>query len=58
VRGRRRLGREGKKGERGKEEKEGRGCGPAVGPHPNKPLVTWHLCHVTKRVTWHMLLSV
>jgi hypothetical protein len=37
-----------------KKKRRGRRCGPVVGLHPNKPLVTWHLCHVTNRVTWHM----
>jgi hypothetical protein len=40
--------------QREKEEGGSGGCGPAVGLHPNKPLVTRHLCHVTNRVTWHM----
>jgi hypothetical protein len=37
--------RRGKKGERGKEE--GGDAGQPWDSTPKKPLVTWHMCHVT-----------
>jgi hypothetical protein len=46
-------GREGgNKRERGGKKKRGAG---QLGTAPQKPLVTWHTCHGTKRVTWYII---
>jgi hypothetical protein len=48
-RGRKWFAARGRRGKGWKRERRGRGCGPTVGPHPQKLLVTWHwhMCHVT-----------